>query len=276
MTAEQSGIRVLSASHGIGWVAQAITLFRLQAARLMFLAVLMQVILGFAQIPLLGIFIVLAVPGLSAGILDAFHATASGRPPSVSGLFRPLASPQAMRLLACGALIFLCGIFVISAVLSGHSNLSDPELLRRIEQGDAEALQMLDLADIRRLLLALLAGVLVSALLGYFTIPLIWFRGAWLGTSLVVGLKAMLLNWKAFLVLGAATAVIVAGLGVAGSLLFGLAGAAGPLSVLVLAALMLLLLAFQVLVFGAQYCAFRDIFGFPESPSGDDEDQLVA
>jgi hypothetical protein len=43
--------------------------------------------------------------------------------------------------------------------------------------------------------------------------------------------------------------------------------------------IMILLLAFQMLLFGTQYCAFRDIFGIDgpsQPPLPDDESQLVA
>ena len=42
---------------------------------------------------------------------------------------------------------------------------------------------------------------------------------------------------------------------------------------------MLLLMLFQLLLFGAQYCAYRDIFGIdePSAPaSADDDSQLLA
>jgi len=61
--------------------------------------------------------------------------------------------------------------------------------------------------------------------------------------------------------------------------LFQLASGGGLLSVIVMAVVMILLLAFQMLLFGTQYCAFRDIFGI-DSPAGppinDDDSQLVA
>jgi hypothetical protein len=42
---------------------------------------------------------------------------------------------------------------------------------------------------------------------------------------------------------------------------------------------MILMLAFQMLLFGTQYCSFRDIFGMedsPEPPDSEDDSQLVA
>ena len=65
-------IRVLPARQGIAWLAQGVALIRAQPARLLFLAVLLQLILGLTRVPLLGLFVILAVPALSAGVLQAF------------------------------------------------------------------------------------------------------------------------------------------------------------------------------------------------------------
>ena len=80
------------ASSGFAWVVQSLELLRAQASRLLFIALLMQIILGLVQVPLLGILIVLSIPGLSAGILEAFHVTARGGRPPMHLLFLPLAS----------------------------------------------------------------------------------------------------------------------------------------------------------------------------------------
>ena len=57
---------------------ESLALLRAQAGRLLLISVVMQVILGLAQVPLLGILVVLSVPGLGAGMLEAFHVTAKG------------------------------------------------------------------------------------------------------------------------------------------------------------------------------------------------------
>ena len=49
-------------------------------------------------------------------------------------------------------------------------------------------------------------------------------------------------------------------------ILLGMAGGGGLLSIIVMGGLMILLLAFQMLLFGTQYCAFRDIFGIDAQP----------
>jgi len=65
----------------------------------------------------------------------------------------------------------------------------------------------------------------------------------------------------------------------ASGLLFSWAGTGGVLSVVILGCIMILMLAFQMLLFGTQYCSFRDIFGMedsPEPPDSEDDSQLVA
>ena len=61
-------------------------------------------------------------------------------------------------------------------------------------------------------------------------------------------------------------------------LLFSLVASGGMASAIVMGLIMVLLLLFQMMLFGTQYCAFRDIFGIPSkdvAAPGDDS-QLVA
>jgi hypothetical protein len=61
-------------------------------------------------------------------------------------------------------------------------------------------------------------------------------------------------------------------------ILLSLAGSAGLLSVILMGLVMILLLGFQLMLFGTQYCAFRDIFGLASEsapPAGKDDSQLV-
>ena len=77
-------------SQGIAWLVQSFTLMRLQAGRLLLIAVFMQMILGLTQVPLIGFLVIISVPGLSAGILEAFDVTRRGGHPGLTLLFRPL------------------------------------------------------------------------------------------------------------------------------------------------------------------------------------------
>jgi hypothetical protein len=62
--------------------------------------------------------------------------------------------------------------------------------------------------------------------------------------------------------------------------LFSLAGGGGLLTAAVLGLITVLVLLFQLMLFGTQYCAFRDIFGMPAEaaapPETGGDGQLVA
>jgi hypothetical protein len=213
-------------------------------------------------------------------MLLAFHHTAQGQAPSPSVLFVPMTSRLHVgRLFSMGALMFLVGIITVALLMPDDSILTDPELLTRIEQGDVEALTAVDINSLRALVFAFLVGLTVSATLSYMTIPLMWFRGFKLSQALGAGLRAMLVNWKPFLVLGLATAGLLVPVSIAAGVLFTLASGEGLASMLIMALVLLLVMWFQLVLFGTQYCAFRDLFGMnsdgrPEEPA--DDSQLVA
>ncbi len=272
---------VLPASRGIAWIRQSGWLLRQQTARLLLIALLMQVILGLTQVPLLGILLIICVPGFSAGVLQAFHTTAQAQPPSPRLLFVPLTSPLGGRFFALGALIFAVGVLTISFLLPGGETLPDEELLNRLSQGDVDALNLIDPEYTRRLLIALMIGIAISGTLSFFTVPLIWFRQQALWAALATGLRALVANWKAFMVLGLGLAAVSLPFAIAAGILFSVAGDAGGAALLLTGLLMVLMLLFQLLLFGTQYCAFREVFPFEEAPEPEDrpadsDGQLVA
>lgn len=272
--------RLVPSSRGFAWLVQSLALIRLQAGRLLLIGVLMQLILGLSQLPLIGLLIIISVPGLTAGLLEAFHVTARGGAPDIRLLFKPLtSSAHSGRLFAMGALVFAVGVLCISLLLSGNEQLFDPALMERIEQGDVNAISSLNQEAVGRIALALLVGVAVSGTLSYFTIPLIWFGNRKLGTALALGLKGLVVNWRPFLLLGIGLALVLVPLGLVSAILVSVAASGGGLSVLIMGLIMLLLMLFQLLLFGTQYCAYRDIFGVeePAAPAaGEDDSQLLA
>jgi len=271
-------VRRVSAANGFAWLLQSLTLLRLQTTRLLLIALLMQLVLGLTQLPLIGLLIVISVPGLGAGLLEAFHLAARGQRPDLRTLFRPLASgAHNGRLLAMGALVFAIGVVSMSLLLSGSEELMDPALVQQIEQGDLDALASLNQASLARMAMAFLVGVAVSGTLSYFAIPLIWFRGYKLGAALLAGLRALVVNWLPFLALSLGLALLFVPVAVVSGLLFGVVASGGLMSAIAMGLIMVLLLLFQLLLFGTQYCAFRDIFGVPDAATAppDNETQLV-
>ncbi len=277
--------RAAPARAGFHWLARGLGLLRAQPARLLLIAVVMQAILGLSQIPLLGIVIILAMPALTAGLLEAFRQVDAGRTPALATLFSALsAGPRTGSLFAFGALMFGVGVLTVTLSLGSGGGL-DPELMARIEQGDMDALGLLDPEFLRRMAVALAAAVSITGMLSYLTIPLIWFNGLRVGQALVTGLRAMLVNWKPFLALGLGLAALLIPVMMVVSLVLGVVGATPGGSVFLVALLMLFVLAFQLAIFATQYCAHESLFGAPGGPpkSGpaaetDSEagDQLVA
>ena len=270
------------ASSGFAWVVQSLELLRAQASRLLFIALLMQIILGLVQVPLLGLLIVLSIPGLSAGILEAFHVTGVGARPALHLLFLPIAtSDRRGRLFGLGALIFAIGILCISLLIGNTMSGIDEAQLMRLQQGDMEVLYEIDPLFITRLLTAFLLSVAIGGTITFFAIPLIWFRNGRLWSSIGEGMRALITNWKPMLVLGGVLAVVFIPVSMLTGLLLQASAAGGVVSYIMTLLMMILLLLFQLLLFGTQYCAYRQIFPFEElrqeedPPPGDDS-QLVA
>lgn len=280
MSNENNSRPALPFSRGLAWLVQAVTLMRLQPGRLLLIAVFMQVVLGLTQLPLIGILVILCVPALSAGVLEAFEVTGQGGRPGLNLLFKPFSSGTRMgQLFLMGVLVFAVGVASIAMVLSG-AEMPDAEMMSRIEQGDLDAITQIDQESLGKMVLAFLVGLGVSGTLSYFTIPLLWFGGRKLGPALLQGLKALFVQWRPFLVLAMGLVATSIPVMVVTGFLIGMASSGGLLSVVLMGFIMLLLLAFQVLLYATQYCAYRDVFGSgPErsadGPPGDDS-RLVA
>jgi hypothetical protein len=250
------------AGRGLAWLLQSLALIKAQAGRLLFLAVLLQFILGLSQVPILGMFVILALPAFSAGLLEAFHRVGTGEVLPASTLFMPLSQkPANGHLLMLGVLMFVLSAITVLLVMGGSEIQIDPELLQRIEQGDAEAMAMIDPELISKVLIAVLAAVSLSGTISFLAIPLIWFHKMPMARALVTGMQGLARNWKPFLLLGLGMLVLLIPVMVFLFLMVGLASAIGPLSLLFLVLLMLGALLFQLVVLGTQYCACRDIYG---------------
>jgi hypothetical protein len=272
----------LPAARGGAWFMESLALLRRQTSRLLFIAILMQLVLGLVQVPVLGILVVLSVPGLTAGILEAFHVTARGGAPAMRVLFLPLAiGNRRGRLFALGALVFVVGIVCVSLLLGGTVAGLDEATLMRLQQGDMNALAEVDPLFITRLLAAFAISVAISGTLTFFSVPLVWFRDRPFWPALSAGLGGLLRHWKALLVLGLVLAAASLPFALLVGLLLQLAVAGGVAAFIATGLVMVLLLLFQLLLFGTQYCAFRDIFGFaasapPPTAADGGDGQLVA
>jgi hypothetical protein len=265
---------------GLQWIKGGLSLMRAQPSRLLLLGVIFQLWLGLSQVPVLGLLVVLSVPALTAGLLQAFDDIGRKRRPPLATLFAALGAPALMtRLLLLGAIMLAGGMLAISIVFSGVIADIDPQLLQRLEQGDVEALSLVDPVVLERLFLALAVGMAITGTLSYFAVPLIWFGRRTLGTALLEGLRALVRYWRPLLVLGLGLGVLAMPVGLLVGFLYAMATQSGGLGSVYMALLLLLLLAFQLLIFATQYVVFRDLFKLPEnSGEGDSDarDQLVA
>jgi len=277
---EPLNIRKLPAARGLAWVSGSWHLFKRQPLRLLLVSLFFQFFLGFSQADVFGLLVILCLPVLSAGMLHAFSMVERGEKPILAVLFMPFIARKGVgQLLLLGGVVMVLGLLVVSLVLAGQLVGIDPEVLSRIEQGDLEAIQLIDPQIMESAVLAMAIGAAISGSITYFSVPLIWFRQLGMGGAVIVGLRALLRNWKPLLMIG----VLLGLLAVPIILLFGsfYLSAMGNENASSLLAFLLLLLGpmFQLLLFGTQYLAFRDIFGLDEG-AGDHikkaDDQLVA
>lgn len=274
------GFRKLPAARGLAWVAGSWELVRRQPFRLLLISLFLQILVSFSQAGVLGILVILFLPVLSAGMLHAFYTVERGKKPVLAILFIPFTSTKALSmLLALGALVMVLGFLAIALIMSGQVMSIDADVLSRIEQGDLEALQLIDPQVMVNTVFALAIGAAISASISYFAVPLIWFGHQGIGSAVSRGLVALARNWRPLLVIGALLGLLAVPIG----LLLGTfylsalsGGTASPIQ-----AFLILLLAplFQLLLFGTQYLAFKEIFGLDSNAvsSGDAKgDQLVA
>jgi hypothetical protein len=156
-------------------------------------------------------------------------------------------------------------LLVVTLTLAGQVMDIDPNIIVRIEQGDLDALQQIDPQILQSAVLAMAIGTAISGSITYFSVPLIWFGKRGVGGALVVGLKALGRNWKPLLVIGLFLGILAVPI----VLLFGsfyLSALNEGVASTVLGFLLLLVgPMFQLLLFGTQYLAYRDIFGLDEA-----------
>jgi len=277
---DSKGFHKFPAARGLAWVTGSWGLVKRQPIRLLLISLFLQFFLSFSQAGPLGLLVILCLPVLTAGILHAFYSVERGEKPSLAILFLPFTSTKAFStLLLLGAVVMVLGFLAITLVMSGQVMNIDPDVLGRIEQGDLEALQLIDPKIMENAVFAMAIGAAISGSITYFAVPLIWYKKQGVGSAIVTGLKALAQNWRPLLVIGVMLGVLAVPIG----LLFGsfyLSALDGGTASPILAFLILLLgPIFQLLLFGTQYLAFRDIFGL-DSVSGaaanTKDDQLVA
>ncbi len=271
-------------SAGFAWLGAAVSLLRANAARLLLLGLLFQLLGGASQVGILGLLFVLAIPTLTAGMLQGCHLAALGERPPALVLFAGFGGgARLLSLFLLGGLTIAVTGLVLVLLVAGSVAQLDPETVTRIQAGDQSAVLSLDPALIQRMLFGMVLGLLLGACLSFFAVPLIWFQDRSLGDALVTGIVMLFRQWRALTALGLALAAIGLPVGIlAGTLMAAQLTSVAP-SFLVTLLLMAVVVVYQVLAFAAQYVAFREVFmsgsASPPAPPGDGgepDDQLVA
>jgi len=274
------GVNKLPAARGLAWFSGSWALVRMQPLRLLLISLFLQFFLSLAQAGPLGLLVILCLPVLSAGMLHALFTVERGNKPVLATLFIPFtATKNLSKLLLLGAVVMLLGFLVITLLMSGQLVNIDAEVLSRIEQGDIDALQLIDPQIMKNAILAMVIGATVSGSITYFAVPLIWFHKQPVGRSIMLGLTALARNWQPLLVVGLLLGLLAVPIGLLFSYFY-LTALSGGTASSVLAFLILLLgPIFQLMLFGTQYLAFRDIYGLGAGAKTDNKtgkDQLVA
>lgn len=269
---------------GFGWLGEAMLLVRHNAMRLLLLGLLLQMLGAASQIGVLGVLFLLAVPALTAGMLQGMHLAASGSKPAPMVLFAAFqGSGRLLSLFLLGGLTLALSFVVVSFVMVGGVASMDPELLARIQSGDQAAVAELDPALLQRILVAMVAGLGLGLVLSFFAVPLIWFQQRSLGSALGSSITTMFREFRALTALGIGLFFLGVPVGlVAAFTVSAQLGASSPSMVLTVI-MLLLVVVYQVLGFAAQYVAYRSVFMDvePENqeltrPPDPDDDQLVA
>ncbi len=257
---------------GFKWLLFGADLTGRRPAALMPVAALFLLVSLVQVIPVVGPgLLVLITPLLTAGLLTAFWKVSHGQAIEPWVLFAGWQDERARGgLLTLGMWMILgliLAIWVLSLWLAPQ--LSPGQIERAME--DPEQLLQL-LVETRWLGGVSLAGLVLAAVLGavYFGVPLVRFNHFGVGPAMAWSLRAVIGNWAAFLGLTCSILVFSMAVGLLLGLISGLLGialgalAGFPIKLLYVLTVMLV----QVVMAGAQYVAYREVFVWPEVESG--------
>jgi hypothetical protein len=250
--------RIVPALRGAYWLAEGWQMFR--AAPIGWLSLVFVYLFGtqlLALLPVLGmVAALLAVPGLTAGMMGAARTASRGGTLRVAMLFDAFRSGARGQLLL-GAVYLACS-FLIFAGLS----LADGDGALRAAlagRGAPEALETADWVQAGCVLAAMYAPVMMAF---WFAPALAAWHSAGAAKALFFSFFACLMNWRAFLVYGALVAalMVVVPLAVLALPLALLGGEKARIAPLVLPLVVLMLPT----LFASFYASYRDVFGAPE------------
>lgn len=249
--------RIVPASRGAFWLAEGWRLFRV--APVGWLSVVFVYLLGtqvLALVPVVGVLAaLLAVPGLSVGMMGAARAASRGSAPRVAMLVEPFRSAPRGQLMLGGAYLG-CSMLIFAAMSLADS---DGALRAALSGGPPAEIETVDWLAAAAAFAALYAPVMMMF---WFAPVLAAWHAQGAAKSLFFSFFACLMNWRAFLAYGALVVLVM--------VLVPLVALVLPLAVFgadrtKLAPLVLpLLLLMLPTLFASFYASYRDIFGGAE------------
>jgi hypothetical protein len=248
--------RVVSAAQGGRWLVEGWRLFRaaplgwLAAVFAYWLLMTLVSLVPFAGVALAAVL----VPAFSLGFMAVARAAGRGAPLELSLLFEGFRNGR-RALLVLGVVYFAC----LAALIAASALADDGSLARWLASGERPADEAVQ-SD------AFLAALLLAAALYAPVMMMFWFApplAAWhsMGPikALFFSFFACLINWRAFLAYGAATALLTLVLPfvvLTGVLL----ASGGALKLPVMGLVFPLLIVMLPTLFASFYASYRDIF----------------
>jgi len=250
--------RIVEARRGAAWLLDGWRLFR--AAPLGWLAMVFAywIIMTLASVvPFIGVAAAsIMVPAFSVGFMAAARAASRRAPVELKLLFDGFRHQPKSQLIL-GVIYLMC-----LAALLGVTTLADDGALAGWmltgRRPDEDALQSDDFLQALGAAALLYTPVLMAF---WFAPPLAAWHGIGPGKALFFSFAACLLNWRAFLVYGASSALVVVVLPLAVLLALMLAS----LKVAAMSLVFPVLLVLLPTLFASFYASYRDVFGVEQA-----------
>ena len=264
---------------GTGWLIGGGELLGRGGGSLLRVVLVLLVISLIQIVPLIGTLVLMLIsPALTAGMLNVFGTIEQGSSPTIETVLAGLRdADRRWPLLKLGA-FFIVGIlialFALAAWLAPQMDLQAlAELMGDQETMERSPEQLFALFEGVNVFGGLLIGVIVmAAVLGglYFAVPLVFFWNWPVFTALLWSLRALLINWIAFLGFGLVVIGVFLLAGIVFAFVSGIVSLAlGTAGVFIAQLLsMALSLFLQLLVAAAQWRSFVQVF-----PAGPDDDR---
>jgi hypothetical protein len=249
--------RIVQTPQGVRWLADGWRLFR--AAPLGWLALVFAywlIMTLVSVVPLIGVAAAsVLVPPFAVGFMAAARAAARRAPLELALLFEGFRHHLRSQI-TLGVVYFAClGLVLAATALADEGALAGWMLAGR--RPEEEVLQSDDFLAALACAAALYAPVLMMF---WFAPPLAAWHGVGPAKALFFSFFACLMNWRAFLAYGAATALIALALPLAAlSALMLFSG--GALKLTVMSLVFPLLIVLLPTLFASFYASYRDIFG---------------